>query len=231
MEYTRQQIIDKCEDAFLDIKTFYQADIINYRGKTSDTEEYYTEVIAEFVCNNIDKYVSSIPMITRKASYRTASHLGKVPTSNRKEETIAIQMFNQSDKNDYTYPFIGKIIDYQTPLKSKKTDIAGKIDLLSFDGQTLYILELKKPDSTETMLRCVLEGFTYKQTVDNKKLLLNFELPIDTKIVASPLVFWGGIQHQEMKESRKWLEKLMHLLDSKPYYVVSKNEMYCVTEE
>lgn len=34
------------EKAFENIKTFYQAEMNNYRGKITDTEEYYTEVIA-----------------------------------------------------------------------------------------------------------------------------------------------------------------------------------------
>lgn len=231
MEYTRQQIIDRCQDAFYDIKTFYQINMINYRGKTSDTGEYYTEVIAEFVCNNIKKYVSSIPMITRKASYKTASHTGKYcKNSNRVEEVVAIRMFNQSKKG-CVYDHIGTIIDYQTPLKSKRKDVAGKIDLLSYDGTYLRVLELKKPDSTETMLRCVLEGYTYMQTVDTVKLLEDFSLPQDTVIKASPFVFKNGVQHAEMKEERKWLRCLMTLLDSRPFYFIENDEKYYVVED
>lgn len=231
MAYTRSEILEKCIQSFSDINTFYQQEMINYRGTTSDTDEYYSEVIAEFVCNHIEYFKKEIPMITRKAPYKTESHIGKVPTSNRKEEIIAIKMFNQSDKDKYVYPFVGKIIDYQTPLKSKKTDIAGKVDLLSYDGQVLHILELKKPDSTETMLRCVLEGFTYRQTVNKEKLISDFGLPPDTEVTASPLVFAEGIQHQEMRENRKWLRQLMDMLNSKAYYVVEDNDKYCVTEE
>ncbi len=230
MGYTRTETLNECEKAIRDIKTFYQADFINYRGKTSDTDEYYTEVVAEFICDNIGRFKTEIPMITRKSSYKTASHIGNVPTSNREEETIAIKMFNLSDKDDYVYDFIGKIIDYQTPLKSTKKDVAGKVDLLSFDGHTLHILELKKPDSTETMLRCVLEGFTYLQTIDKDKLLKDFGLPNTTKVTASPFVFKGGIQYQEMKDNRKWLKQLMGMLDSTPYYVVENNDRYFVTE-
>lgn len=236
MGYGRKQILDKCQGEFENIKTFYQANFINYRGATSDTDEYYTEVVAEFVCDNIERFKQDIPMITRKTSYKTASHIGKVPTSNREEETIAIKMFNQSDKDGYVYPFIGKIIDYQTPLKSTKEDVAGKVDLLSYDGHTLHILELKKPDSTETMLRCVLEGYTYLQTVNKEKLLSSFSLPPDTLVTASPLVFYNGEQHQEMRglkvSKRPHLKKLMELLDSKPYYIkVNADKSYQITEE
>ena len=230
MAYTYQEIINKCQDAFQNVKTFYQADVVNYRGRTSDTNEYYSEVVAKFILDNIDVFRTAIPVIMRKSSYKIKSHNHvSLKDSNRVEEIVAKNMFMQSE-NGYEYDFIGKIIDYQTPLKSKKEDVAGKIDLLSYDGYILRILELKKSDSEETMLRCVLEGYTYMMTVDDKKLLVDWNLPEDTLVKASPFVFLNGIQYQEMQEERKWLKKLMCELDSVPYYIVENNEKYYVTE-
>ncbi len=230
MEYTRVEILDMCQKAITDVKTFYQCDMINYRGKTSDTNEYYTEVIAKFVYDNLRIFQNEIPVITRKSSYTSPSHLGEYSeSSNRTEEIVAIKMFNQG-KAGYNYDFIGKIIDYQTPLKSTRSDVAGKIDLLSYDGKILRILELKKPDSTETMIRCVLEGYTYMKTVNTQKLILDFCLSEDTLIKASPFVFQDGVQHQEMKENRPKLKELMKELDSVPYYINNENNMYYVLE-
>lgn len=220
MAYTREDIIDKCKKEFENISTFYQADVINYRGATSDTNELYNEVIAEFVLENLDAFISSIKSIYRKATYKTGSHTGeKIPNDRRLEEKIAVEMFNMS-KSGKTFEHIGKIIDYQTPLKNVATDEIGKIDLLAYDEKTLRILELKKPDSDETMLRCVLEGFTYMQTIKDKtKFLEDFDLPKDTEIVACPFVFYGGEQHKEMQEDRPYLKELLQKLNSKPYYI------------
>lgn len=55
MGYTRNCIIAKCKEAFKDKKTFYKQSFINYRGKTEDTDEYFSEVIAEFLCNHISE--------------------------------------------------------------------------------------------------------------------------------------------------------------------------------
>lgn len=227
MGYTRDYIISKCEDAFKDKKTFYKQSFINYRGKTEDTDEYFTEVIAEFLCNRIAEYTDGIETITRKESYKTKSHDGviKAPDSGREEEIIAMKMY------DKQYDFVGKMIDYQTPLKNKREDDAGKIDLLAYDGKIARILELKKPDSEETMLRCVLEGYTYWKTVDKAKLLVDFGLPADTVIKACPFVFKDREQHNEMKEARPHLKRLMDLLDSKPYYISENNDNYIVTED
>ena len=227
MGYTRKQILEKCEIEFENKKTFYQAGFVNYRGKTTDTGEYYTEVVAEFLCKNINEYISGISRISRKYSYKTESHDGEVPRSNRKEEITAIEMYNQRH-----FDCIGEIIDYQTPLKSSKNDQAvGKIDLLSFDGKTMRILELKKEDSVETMLRCVLEGFTYLKTVDTQKLVKDFDYDAEKVVVkASPFVFFGKEQHKEIVQLRPYLKQLMQLLDSKPYYIKKYNEKYFVEE-
>lgn len=228
MAYTRQDIIEKCEKAITDPSIFYNAKVINYRGKTTDTNELYNEIVAEFVCNHLTEFVGGIKKITRKETYKTKSHTGeRLPSNSREEEQIAVKLFRQK-----RFDFIGEMIDYQTPLKNSNSDEGtGKIDLLSYDGKTLYILELKKPDSTETMLRCVLEGFTYLKTVDAEKLLVDFGLPLSTRVVACPLVFKVGEQYNEMGEDRPWLKKVMDLLVSKPYYISIENGKYFVTEK
>lgn len=229
MAYTKDNILNKCQDALKNPSTFYQADVINYKGKTADGI-LYNEIVAEFVCDNFDKLTFGIDKVTREETYKTQSHDGEFnPNSKREEEITAIKMFNQC-KDGSVYDFIGKIIDYQTPLKNTSKDEAGKIDLLSFDGKTLRILELKKKDSKETMLRCVLEGFTYLCTVNKAKLLKDFCLPDDTEIVACPFVFFGEEQHKEIKGDRPWLKKVMMLMNSKPYYIKEENGYYKTTE-
>ena len=228
--YRTYEIIEKCQNALRDIRTFYQADIINYRGKTSDSGEYFTEIISKFVCEHIDSFQNDIPCITRKSSYKVSGHDGVFDeNSNREEEKIAMKLWKQSDAG-HIYNGIGKIIDYQTPLKSHREAVAGKIDLLSYDGKTLHILELKKPDSTETMLRCVLEGYTYMKTSDHAKLIVDFNLPSDTVVKASPFVFVDGEQYKEMQESRPQLKRLIELLDCKPFYIKEIKNVYEVEE-
>ena len=229
--YTKQEIWNACTEAFVNKNTFYQKKFINYRGKTIDTKEYYTEVVAEFLCKHIEEYKNGIDCISRKSPYRVEGHDGVYNAdSNREEEIIAMELFNQS-RNLRPFDYIGEIIDYQTPLKSELADKAGKMDLLSFDGEILRILELKRFDSTETMLRCVLEGFTYLRIVDGEKLIKAWDYDVNKVILtASPLVFYNGRQHQEMSQSRPYLKKLMSLLDSKPYYIVNDTPYVVVAE-
>lgn len=69
MGYVESDIIKMCDKAWNDIATFYQADCINYRGRTSDTNRYYSEIVAEYVLNHMEEFRAGIPMITRESCY------------------------------------------------------------------------------------------------------------------------------------------------------------------
>ena len=87
MGYTRNEIRTQYEKAFQNKSTFYKNGFINYRGKTADTKEYYTEVVAEFLCEHISDYVNGIECIFRESPYKKDGHDGTYdPDSNREEE-------------------------------------------------------------------------------------------------------------------------------------------------
>ena len=219
--YKKEEIINKLEN-LKDISTLYKEDFINYRGDTTDTKEKYTEVIAEWLIKNFNLF-DNIKKITRQSSYKVDTHDGKHnnQNSNRLEEIMAIEIFNQKSLN-----ILGEVIDYQTPLKDKLGDEAGKIDIVSYDkdNKIVYLLELKREDSKETMLRCVLEIFTYSKTLDKDKFLEDFNLSKDTKIKASPLVFFNGSQYKEMIEGdNKYLKDLIKKLEIELFYISKNN--------
>ena len=231
IKFSKNEILEMIENAKFDIRSFYKQDFVNYAGKTKDSKEYYTEIIAEWLLCHVDLF-NKIKLINREGSYRIESHDGKIinQNSNRAEEKIAMKLFNYSQNKGEIFDKIGKIIDYQTPLKNIQTDDAGKIDLLAYneDTDTLRILELKKSDSKETMLKCLLEVYTYLKIVNKVKLLKDFGLPKDTIVKASPLVFFEGMQYKEMQEDRKNLKKLMEKMKIEPVYLIEENGKYKV---
>ena len=228
--YSKNEILEEIQD----MRNFYKRKVVNYRGTTSDSKEYYTEVVAEWILKNIYLF-DYIKPITREKSYKADSHDGKNKDndSNREEEKIAMKLFELSQNQGKVFDIIGKIIDYQTPLKDIQTDKAGKIDLLAYNEEEkiLRILELKRPDSKETMLRCVLEAYTYLKVVDKDKLLKDFGLPENTKIKACPFVFYGGEQHQEMQKNKENLGELIKKLDIEVIYLKEENGEYSVIKK
>lgn len=231
IKFSKNEILEMIENAKFDIRSFYKQDFVNYAGKTKDSKEYYTEIIAEWLLSHVDLF-NKIKLINREGSYRIESHDGKIinQESNRAEEKIAMKLFDYSQNKGEIFDKIGKIIDYQTPLKNIQTDDAGKIDLLAYneDTDTLRILELKKSDSKETMLKCLLEVYTYLKIVNKDKLLKDFGLPKNTIVKASPLVFFEGMQYMEMQEDRKNLKKLMEKMEIEPVYLIEENGKYKV---
>ena len=231
-KYSKNEILEEIQD----MGNFYKRKVVNYRGTTSDSKEYYTEVVAEWILKNIYLF-DYIKPITREKSYKVDTHDGIIKNkgSKREEEKIAMKLFDLSQNQGKVFEIIGKIIDYQTPLKDIQTDKAGKIDLLAYNEEEkiLRILELKRPDSKETMLRCVLEAYTYLKVVDKAKLLKDFGLPKDTEIKACPFVFYGKEQYREMqaiKDDRENLGKLIEKLGIEVIYLKEENGEYSVVK-
>jgi hypothetical protein len=219
MAYTKTEIIEAIQEALKSPATIYAQDFIKYARVTDDPRESCTEIVANILLKNLDA-LNSIKVVTRKTTYKTKSHIGKTenPDSHRGEEHIAHAMFRQQME----FPF-GKIIDYQTPLKNTNDNKGvGKIDLLSYDDKNLYILELKKPNSPETLLRCVLEAYTYWRTVNIQKLLWDFELPSDTIVRKAALVFENSTAHKDYGNPE--IKKLMGKLGVDLFVL---NQEYC----
>ena len=230
-KYSKEEIIKKLEESKSKMGQFYNENFLKYIGETSDEEGYYTEIIAGWLLDNIELF-NNIKMISRKSNYKVKTHDGIIKNegSKREEEKIAMKLFELSQNQGKVFDIIGKIVDYQTPLKDIQTDKAGKIDLLAYNEEEkiLRILELKRPDSKEIMLRCVLEAYTYLKVVDKDKLLKDFELPENTKIKACAFVFYGGEQHQEMQRNKENLGELIKKLDIEIIYLKEENGEYSV---
>ena len=220
-KYSKQEIISFCEKASENMPSFYQESFVKNKGKTKEGE-YYTEIIAEWLLDHFDKF-AEIPQVERMNSYKIDEHTGEIKQmTNRVEERVAKMLYNTHQP----YNGIGEFIDYQTPLKNIRADKGvGKIDLLSRNDMTrsIYIIELKKKTSPETMLRCVLECYTYLRTVSKKKLFESFNVPADYELKASPLVYKDGLQFKEYKDKgRKHLHLLMEKLECTPFFVEEK---------
>lgn len=199
MKYSKQETIDKLNIELAKIESLYKANCLNWSGTTSDSNEQYTEVIAHNLLSNLKEF-DRIAQVTRNSSYFRDSHCNisiDVCLSNRNEENFAKRITGLELDN------LGLIKDFQIPLKDTLGDTGiGKIDLISFknDVHTLYLIELKYIGNKETLLRALLESYTYYKIVDKKKLIgdcsnnqrfvLNkyFKSDNDDKIVIKPAV-------------------------------------------
>jgi hypothetical protein len=210
MGYKRETIIKKIEKQ---AKPLYQEACVNYTGVTTDTKEKYTEIIAAHLLSDIEGYKNSIRPVRREGSYKVKGHKSHKydPADKsilRKEERLARSLYGCKCGNL-------EILDYQVPLKNVGTEEnkgLGKIDLLAWDGENLVILELKRPGSDETLLRCILEAYTYLKTVDRAKLAEDFKR-MGAPVRTAALVFKGSQPHNDWLDGNQpYVKELMKRL-------------------
>ena len=161
---------------------FYKASIVNYKGYVQGASQAdknrYSEVIASTLLskNLLTAWTDLKPV---RPNHFDTNHspseivdMKKLQGTNRKEEILAKLLFYQREVDG-----LGYIFDYQTPLKATQNDSYGKIDLLGYNtGDECYsVIELKyRPSgSEETLLRCILEAYTYYKLLDLKQIKAN----------------------------------------------------------
>ena len=169
----------KQEDNYIEVKrfaaNFYKAPIVNYKGYVKgaiqEDKNRYSEVISSTLLskNLLQSWKELAPV--RPNHFDTAHtpsekvEMEKLQGTNRKEEILAKLLFYQREVAG-----LGYIFDYQTPLKETQDDSYGKIDLLGYntDDKCYSVIELKyRPSgSDETLLRCILEAYTYYKLLD-----------------------------------------------------------------
>lgn len=169
-KYIEKDAIEIINKELKTTATLYKANCINWIGKTKDSQKYYTEIFSEFLIKNKDILETEITPIKRTSGYYIDTHHIELQLSktNREEEIFAKSFY----MNKIKIFELGEIIDFQIPLKEKQSDVAGKIDLLSYNNQnkTAYLIEFKYGDNSETLLRAVLEIFTYSKIIDIDQL-------------------------------------------------------------
>lgn len=211
----------------------YNCAAVNYCGESTPLGkdargERLTEVVARWVCDHFKDFSTGIAQIERddKKSnrvkgrpYQTKSH-AKIRTEGvstasdmREEERDAQTLYIASESPLWE---IGSILDYQVPLKNSKDDVAGKIDLLSLsnDGRQLYILELKKQKSQETLLRCILEAYTYFKTIKNQKAFKQSFIDGNPELVICPLFYKGSQPDKDRKGKNRYLRNLVRKIQA-----------------
>lgn len=167
MAYTKKEV-----QQIIKIKSLYQMDCVNWTGKTEKDEkdpggEFYSEIIAASVLN--DAELLNLPTGALRDKFDFKDHNGKTEkeTSGRMEERFCLDRY--CNRETERTPF-GKVINYQVNI-IKGTKI--NVDLVAYDEKedTLWLIEVKghKGESTETLLRCVLEIETYYRCLDNCK--------------------------------------------------------------
>lgn len=225
----------------------YTSDMV--KGKSSMLDKNGNQVVVtDYIAKKLieteilDK-IEAIQMPEDK-TYLIDSHDGTPTTGNadskRVEERIAMELYNEYSYSNYHL----YIADYQTPIcrdnsvKEGDSKHIGKIDLISVDPRRkeIYLMELKRPDNTESLLRCVTEIYTYFKQVDkvrlSKEIRKKFNCRVNNiyKVLPAVLVFEGSEQHLQLRSKLfRNVQKLMLKLGVK-FFIVRPYSKYGIAD-
>lgn len=234
-KYSRQETLSRLEtikEEGKGISSLYQKNFVNWSGTSMDKNnpEYYSEIISEWLLKNIDILVgNNIRQVSRENYKVFHPELDEnAPKTNREEERIAKELHKEK-----FYKELGEIFDYQVPLKKTQKDTGvGKIDLVAFNKgeNNVYLLELKRRDNTETLLRCVLEIYTYWKQLNEVNFKKSFDfLPEDAKVIPAILIFKDSEQYKQYKSDHPNTRKLMKELGIQTFVVTPSQ--YTIVKE
>ena len=193
------------------VANFYKAPIVNYKGYINGSKNLYSEIIAKTLVSEdlIKEWDKLKPVRPNHFDTDHTPTQNELSITNRKEEILAKLLFYQGEVKD-----LGYIFDYQTPLKADRSDSYGKIDLLGYntDDDCYSVIELKyRPSgSEETLLRCVLEAYTYYKLLDLKQIK-------------------SDVDHAGIKALKKELPKYKHT--DKSELVILFDEKSCTDDD
>jgi len=181
----------------------------------------YTEWIAE----RIEASVNDILLVEkdlRRRSFRLADHRGqiKLQTGIRQltEKRLVRAMFNLSD-----VPTLGRIIDYEVPLKENDNAKHGDIDLLCLSSGSVLCVEAKKPGASESILKAILQAFVYTSLVATRReaFLKDYNLPPSVKLTPTVLTFASAQSARQIRERNRF-PNLWRLLSALNVRLVEK---------
>ncbi len=231
MGFTESEVYHRLEHSLTDIFNFSKEDLLVFKGVTTDTGRLYNEVAAGFVYDNL-KAFKSVRKHRRFESYNTEQYkqFSRDQSNLNTEKQLNLRLFKQCSFA------VGKIIDAQTPVfRDAKHKYLGKVgNLLYTEADELFLINVKLPQSEQTILRHIVELLLMYQLIDKQKLLIDFSLPEFAEVKIAPLLFKDASPHNELKQDRPKLYQLMAMLDltvfimhkSKGKYIISRQKYH-----
>ncbi len=220
-KYHEKQIADEFVEYYhnaFNPETFYRRTGIFNKSGVSFEGRPYTEIYSELILKySILDRLADIKCICIKNSYNPPTHAIHTVNkgTNQKEKTCAKGLLKKE------FEEFGRVIGFEIPLRNDRK--GGNIDLLSYNKKTnsAYVLELKKPGSKETLLRCAIEAYTYSKRVHHYKLRNDYNLPDDCSIIPAALVFEGSIAANEYFDikHRPFLDELLKRMNVKTFVI------------
>lgn len=164
----------------------------------------YSEQVAAFILDDYQRMRLNVKGL-RQSNYKISSHRGQcglqTDISQFTEKRFVRAMYSLHETD-----LLGKILDYEVPLKACQSAQHGDIDLLSLNASTLFIIEFKQHHSKESILKGMLQAYTYTCLVQAMKgsFCRSFSLAGSVVLVPTILTFDTGESGRQLNDLAKY---------------------------
>ncbi|MFW6196618.1 MAG: hypothetical protein ACOC5D_04695 [Thermoplasmatota archaeon] len=198
-KYSKKEVRSKWNDITEEPNLIYRngEKIFNYSGFVKDHPALrYFEYISKIMLEHFDiiKEIGENTDGLRDSKSFDVGHDGISDATKRIKKYGHIKFdeepFAKALYNSNKLFLFGKIFDYETPLKEKEASGIGEIDLLSKRNEEVGIIELKigKLQKGETLLRALMEAYTFTKLVNNRKEKFIEDFGLKNEISFRPIV-------------------------------------------
>ena len=199
-------------------------------GRTSGAA--YTEWIAEWIVESFDLIRLETAGL-RMNRFKTEDHKGQAQLqtdiSQFTEKRFVRAVFNLGEISP-----LGKIIDYEVPLKATGSAEHGDIDLLCLASGDLLCVEAKNPQKSESVLKAILQAvvYTWLASVHIDKFIDEFKLPMPTRLTPAILIFRDSASGRQLGHwgNHPHLAALLQKLDTKLANIAAGRTRFFIIE-
>jgi len=160
----------------------------------------YMEWIAKWIAESFEK-ILLISDGLRERHFKVPHHRGQIDLQTGKEQ-LTEKRIVRAFYNLGEMPILGKILDYEVPLKASRNAKHGDIDLLCFTSETLLCVEAKQPRSNESVLKAILQAFTYTSlaAIHRSRFVAEYCLPKTLVLAPAVLTFASTASALQVRE-------------------------------
>lgn len=146
----------------------------------------YTELVAKWIIELFDDIQLETKGL-REKDFRIMDHRGQAKLS-RSIGQFTEKRFVRAVFNLGQLSLLGKIIDYEVPLKATQDANHGDIDMLCLASNAIMCVEAKSLRSTESVLKAILQAYVYTSLTYKRHNLFVSEFHLPTTLLLTPAV-------------------------------------------
>lgn len=156
----------------------------------------HTEEVASLIEHTFEQIELATDGLRER--FRLPDHRGLVTIAEGTESIVNEKRIVRALYNAKRLPLLGRILDYEAPLRATRDAEHGDVDLISVSRGDCLCLEAKKPGSNESLLKPMLQAYTYARLLwrHRRRFLDEYELDSQTRLTPGVLTFPDAVSGQ-----------------------------------